>query len=79
MTVITGTREARLPSIAGNTVQLRDVTSGEKKTTVRLQTQRRLPLHIHPMETPSRLQESRIIRYICGTLRQESPKARLKG
>jgi WD40 repeat protein len=40
MTVVTGRTEARLPSIAGNTVQLRDVTSGEKKTTVRLQTQR---------------------------------------
>ena len=40
MIVVTGTREARLPSIAGNIVQLWDVTTGEKKTTLRLQTQR---------------------------------------
>ena len=39
MIVITGRSEARLPSISGNTVQLRDVTTGEKKTTLRLQTQ----------------------------------------
>ena len=40
MIVITGTREARLPSTAGNTVQLWDATTGEKRTTLRLQTQR---------------------------------------
>ena len=40
MIVVTGMREARLPSIAGNTIQLWNVTTGEKKTTLRLQTQR---------------------------------------
>ena len=40
MTVITGTREARLPSISGHVVQMRDVTTGEKRTTVSVQTQR---------------------------------------
>ena len=40
MIVITGRREARLSSSAGNTVQLRDVTTGKKKTTLNLQTQR---------------------------------------
>ena len=39
MIVATGKRVARLPSTAGNTVQLRDVTTGEKKTTLKLQTQ----------------------------------------
>ena len=39
MTVLTGTREARLPSIAGHIVQMRDVTTGEKRTTVSVQTQ----------------------------------------
>ena len=39
MIVMTGTREARLPSTAGNTVQLWDVATGEKKITLRLQTQ----------------------------------------
>ena len=48
MTVVTGRTEARLPSIAGNTVQLRDVTSGEKKTTVRLQTQRAASIAYSP-------------------------------
>ena len=40
MTVITGTREARLPSISGHVVQMRDVTTGEKRRTVSVQTQR---------------------------------------
>lgn len=40
MIVFTGTREARFPSISGNTVQMRDVTTGEKRTTVSVQTQR---------------------------------------
>ena len=40
MIVVTGTREARLPSISGHVVQMRDVTTGEKRTTVRVQTQR---------------------------------------
>ena len=40
MIVVTGTREARLPSTAGNTVQLWDTITGEKRTTLRLQTQR---------------------------------------
>ena len=40
MIVVTGTREARLPSTAGNTVHLWNVATGEKKTTLRLQTQR---------------------------------------
>lgn len=48
MIVVTGTREARLPSTAGNTVQLRDGTSGEKKTTVRLQTQRAASIAYSP-------------------------------
>lgn len=39
ITVFTGTREARLPSIAGHIVQMRDATTGEKRTTVRVQTQ----------------------------------------
>ena len=39
MIVFTGKREARLPSISGNTVQMRDVTTGEKRTTVSVQTQ----------------------------------------
>ncbi len=39
MIVFTGTREARLPSISGNIVQMRDVTTEEKRTTVSLQTQ----------------------------------------
>ena len=37
--VVTGRREARIPSSKGNTVQLRDVATGEKKTTLRLGTQ----------------------------------------
>ena len=40
MIVLTGTREARLPSTAGNTVQLWDAITGKKRTTLRLQTQR---------------------------------------
>ena len=40
MIVMIGRREARLPSTAGNTVQLWDITTGEKKTTLKLQTQR---------------------------------------
>ena len=40
MIVVTGKREARLPATAGNTVQLRHFPSGEKITTLRLQTQR---------------------------------------
>ena len=39
MTVLTGTRKARLPSISGHIVQMRDVTTGEKRTTVSVQTQ----------------------------------------
>lgn len=39
-TVVTGRIEARLPSISGFTVQLRDVNTGQKKTTLRLQTQK---------------------------------------
>ena len=39
MTVITGIREARLPSISGNIVQIRDVATGEKRTTISVQTQ----------------------------------------
>ncbi|MYC74823.1 WD40 repeat domain-containing protein [Candidatus Poribacteria bacterium] len=39
MTVITGRIESRLPSISGNIVQMRDVTTGEKRTTVSVQTQ----------------------------------------
>ena len=38
--VFTGTRETRLPSISGNIVQMRDVTTGKKKTTVNVQTQK---------------------------------------
>ncbi len=48
MIVVTGTREARLPSIAGNIVQLWDVTTGEKKTTLRLQTQRATSIAYSP-------------------------------
>lgn len=40
MTVITGTRESRLPSISGHIVQMRDVVTGAAGTTVRTQTQR---------------------------------------
>ena len=40
MTVITGTREARLPSIAGNIVQIRDVATGAKRTIINTQTQK---------------------------------------
>lgn len=40
MIVITGTREVRLPSIAGYMVQMRDVTTGEERTTVSTQTQK---------------------------------------
>lgn len=40
MIVMAGTREVRLPSTAGNTVQLWNVATGEKKTAFRLQTQR---------------------------------------
>ena len=40
MMVITGKRKARLRSTAGNIVQLRDITTGEKKTTLKLQTQK---------------------------------------
>lgn len=39
MTVVAGKREARLPSTAGNTVQLRNVTTEKKKATLILQTQ----------------------------------------
>ncbi len=39
MTVLTGMREARLPSIAGHIVQMRDSTTGKERTTVRVQTQ----------------------------------------
>lgn len=39
MTVITGSIESRLPSISGNIVQMRDVTTREKRTTVSVQTQ----------------------------------------
>ncbi|MCY4569966.1 MAG: WD40 repeat domain-containing protein [Candidatus Poribacteria bacterium] len=39
MTVLTGRIESRLPSISGNIVQMRDVTTGEKRTTVSTQTQ----------------------------------------
>ncbi|RKU15187.1 hypothetical protein C6500_21075 [Candidatus Poribacteria bacterium] len=39
MTVITGIREARLPSISGHIVQVWDVTTGEKRTTISVQTQ----------------------------------------
>ena len=40
MIVVTGRREARFPSSAGFVVQLLDVATGEKKTTLSLQTQR---------------------------------------
>ena len=40
MIVVTGRREARFPSSTSSVVQLRDVATGEKKTTLRLQTQR---------------------------------------
>jgi WD40 repeat protein len=40
MIVVAGQREARLPSTVGNTVQLRDTTTGEKRTTVGVRTQR---------------------------------------
>ena len=40
MIVVTGKTEARFPSTTGFLVQLRDVATGEKKTTLRLQTQR---------------------------------------
>lgn len=40
MTVITGSIASRLPSISGNVVQMRDVTTGEKRTTVSTQTQK---------------------------------------
>ena len=39
MTVITGIREARLPSISGHIVQMWEVTTGEKRTTISVQTQ----------------------------------------
>ena len=39
MTVLTGTRKARLPSISGHIVQMRDVTTGKKRTTLSVQTQ----------------------------------------
>lgn len=38
--VVTGTREARLSATAGNTVQLWDVITRKKKTTLKLQTQK---------------------------------------
>ena len=40
MIVLTGRRESRLPSISGNIVQMRDTTTGEKRTTVSTQTQK---------------------------------------
>lgn len=40
MIIVTGRVESRLPSISGNIVQMRDVTTGEKKTTVSVQTQK---------------------------------------
>ncbi len=40
MIVVTGTREARLPSISGYTIQMWDVETGEKRTTVSTQTQK---------------------------------------
>lgn len=38
--VLTGRTESRLPSISGNIVQMRDATTGEKRTTVSTQTQK---------------------------------------
>ena len=40
MTVLTGSIASRLPSISGNIVQMRDVTTGEKGTTISTQTQK---------------------------------------
>ena len=40
MIVVTGMREARLPSISGYTIQMWDVETGEKRTTISTQTQK---------------------------------------
>ena len=40
MIVVTGAREARLPSISGYTIEMWDVETGEKRTTVSTQTQK---------------------------------------
>ena len=48
MMVITGKRKARLRSTAGNIVQLRDITTGEKKTTLKLQTQKAASIAYSP-------------------------------
>ena len=40
ITVLTGRIESRLPSISGNIVQLREITTGAKRTTVNTQTQK---------------------------------------
>ena len=67
--VITGRNEVRLSSSAGNTVQLRDVTTGEKKNHPQTtDTESRCPSFIHPMERQLLLQGIGTTRYICGTL-----------
>lgn len=40
ITVLTGRIESRLPSISGNIVQLREITTGAKRTTINTQTQK---------------------------------------
>ena len=79
MTVLTGRIESRLPSISGNIVQMRDVTTGEKEPPSVYRRSMLRMSYSRPMETPSLRQENRTTRYIYGTLRQERLKAPSKG
>ena len=79
MIVVTGTREARLPSISGYTIEMWDVETGKKEPRSARRHRKLLTSYTRPMEKRSRRQGDRTTRYIYGTLQQENPKERSKG